>query len=70
MKKEQIEHANNTEEMKYIMSLYPVSLVFRDTGKHVAWSEGEGWCFYIDGEDKYMICDSFHHAMQKLLEPL
>lgn len=58
-------------EMKYVMETYPVAIVFRDTGKCVAWSgEERAWCFYIDGESEYLICNDFHHAMQKLAEPL
>lgn len=58
-------------EIKHIMEAYPVAFVFRDTGKCIVWSQEErAWCFYIDGESEYLICDDFHHAMQKLVEPL
>lgn len=69
MNKIEKEYVAQMNELKYLMELYPISIAFRDNGKHVAWAEGEGWCFYIDGEERYMLCENFHHAMQKLVEP-
>lgn len=58
-------------EIKYVMETYPVAIVFRDSGKYVVWSqEDQAWCFYLEGEPERLLCNNFHHAMQKLVEPL
>ena len=59
------EYDKNILEMKYLMSIYPIAIVFRDNGRHVSWSDDDKcWCFYIDGEPSYIICEDFHQAMQ------
>lgn len=62
-----IEDSQSFNEIKYLMSRYPLSL--RCGSKECCWMNGRWYVFVKDHPEKDFSDENFHYAMQHLVEP-